>query len=316
MPRRRICMHEPVLVREVVELVNPRAGGVYIDGTLGGAGHARALLDRAQGAARLLGIDRDGAALALARTKLADRREACVLVHGNFTDMRTMAEAHGIGGADGIVLDFGVSSDQLDTPARGFSFNGDGPLDMRMDPSGGRTAADLVNTLSEDALADVLRTLGEEPRARNIARAIVRERQVSAIETTAQLADIVSRAVGGRRGRTHPATRTFQALRMVVNDELESIERGLETAIGLLNPGGRLVVISFHSLEDRAAKRCFVEHAGRWESLAAGGQAWRGREPRVRLLTRKPVRPGEDEVTLNPRARSAKLRAVERLADH
>lgn len=306
-------MHEPVLLKEVVDLLRVRSGGTYIDATLGSGGHTAALLEAMGPAGRLLGIDRDPDALERVRARLGARAAQCVLVHGDYADMVALALRAGVGSVDGILLDCGVSSEQLDTPDRGFSFMADGPLDMRMDPTAGPSAADLVNRLPEEDLFFVLRTLGEEPAARRISRAIASARRAAPIATTGQLASIVERAVGGRRGRQHPATRTFQAIRLRVNGELESLERGLEAGLGLLGAGGRMAVISFHSLEDRIVKNGFRRHAGHWESLAQGGRAWCGEEPRVQLVTRKPVTPAADEEARNPRSRSAKLRVAERL---
>ena len=305
-------MHQAVLLPEVVGLLQPRPGGVYVDGTLGGGGHARAILEAAGGGARLLGLDRDGSALERARVRLGELAGACVLVKANFADLREVARDRGFGPVDGIVLDVGMSSDQLDDGERGFSFMRDGPLDMRMDRSQGTTAADLLNTRSESELAAWFRDLGEEPRARAVATRIVARRAGEPFARTGDLAALVAGVYGGRRERIHPATRVFQALRIAVNGELEALERGLEGGLDLLKPGGRMAVISFHSLEDRLVKQCFVEHEGRWEALAQGGSVWRGRTPAVRRLTRKPVVPGETECGQNPRARSAKLRAVER----
>ena len=217
---------------------------------------------------------------------------------------------------DGVLLDLGFSSDQMDDAARGFSFQAEGPLDMRLDRSEPRTAADLVNGMEESELADVIFELGEERDARRIARAIVAERVRSPIRTTRRLADVVAAAKRGPRGKIHPATQTFQALRIAVNRELESLDRGLEGALALVKPGGRVGVISFHSLEDRRVKRFFAEHAGRWESLEQGGERWVGAEPQVKLVTRKPVTASEDEIRANPRARSAKLRVAERVNGH
>jgi 16S rRNA (cytosine1402-N4)-methyltransferase len=217
-----------------------------------------------------------------------------------------------VAGVDGILLDIGLSSNQLDDPERGFSFMRDGPLDMRMNRGKARTAADLLNTLDEVDLVTLLRKYGEEPRARAIARRVVARRQETPFTRTTQLADLVMGVYGGRRGRIHPATQTFQALRIAVNGELEALERGLEAGLGLLSPGGRLVVISFHSLEDRIVKHFFAEHQGHWESLAEGGRTWVGSMPQVEVLTRRPVMASEEECLVNPRARSAKLRAAER----
>jgi len=227
--------------------------------------------------------------------------------------MIAIAASRNIEGVDGVVLDLGMSSDQVDTPERGFSFLHEGPLDMRMDRSRGPTACDLINSLDEPALADILWRLGEEQASRRIARAIVSERQGRPITTTAQLAEIVSRAKGGRFGKIHPATKTFQALRMAVNHELESLQRGLDGALTLVKVGGRIGVISFHSIEDRIVKQTFARHVGRWESLQAGGREWVGEKPAAKWITRKPVTASEMELQENPRARSAKLRVVERL---
>lgn len=305
-------MHLAVMVGEVVELLSVGRGGVYIDGTVGSGGHAAAILDAAGPGCRLLGIDRDAEALGRARERLAGRRDACELVRGDFADMAGLASGCGITAVDGILLDLGVSSDQLESAERGFSFEQDGPLDMRMDRSQPTRAADLVNALSEAELKLILREFGEEPRAGGVARRIVSAREASRIETTAELSRLAVRAWGGRRGRRHPATRTFQALRIAVNRELDSLAAGLAAGLRLLKPGGRMAVISFHSLEDRIVKHAFARHAGRWESLPAGGREWRGEEPAVRRVTRKPVRPSEEEAVRNPRARSAKLRVAER----
>ena len=224
-----------------------------------------------------------------------------------------MAREAGFLAVDGILMDLGMCSDQVDEAERGFSFLRDGPLDMRMDPDGPITAADMVNTWPEERLADMVFRYGEEPGARRIARAIVRERARGPIERTGVLADLVVRVLGRRGGHAHPATRTFQALRMSVNRELDVLSSGLEGAIRLLGPGGRLAVIAYHSLEDRSVKRTFCEHIGRIESLPEGGQRRVGRNPAVRKITGKPVTPGEDELRSNPRARSAKLRCVERM---
>lgn len=307
-------MHQPVMRNEVVELLKIRPDGVYIDGTLGAGGHAEAVLERLGADGRLVGMDRDREALVRAAARLEKYGNRFVAVQGNFADMTAMAEKAGVHRADGIVLDLGMSSDQLDDARRGFSFLRDGPLDMRMDAAGPVTAADLVNSASEEELAECLRRLGEEPAARRIARRIVAARERRPIRSTVELAALVAEACGGRRGRIHPATRTFQALRMAVNRELESLERGLAAAFGLIAPGGRIAVLSFHSLEDRTVKQAFARHVGRRESLPAGGDRWVGELPLARWVTRTSLTPEPDEMARNPRARSARLRVVERVA--
>ncbi|MEI6148353.1 MAG: 16S rRNA (cytosine(1402)-N(4))-methyltransferase RsmH [bacterium] len=305
-------MHRAVLANEVMHWLAPRRGGVYLDGTVGGGGHARAIAEMIGPEGRLLALDQDADALVRAGAALAEWADRCTLVRSSFAEMDQVAAAHGIAGVDGVLLDIGISSNQLDDPERGFSFMRDGPLDMRMNRGKALTAADLLNTLPEVDLADLLRRYGEEPRARAIARHVVRVRQQDPFVRTGQLADLVMRVYGGRRGRTHPATQTFQALRIAVNGELEALERGLAAGLGLLTPGGRMVVISFHSLEDRIVKHFFSEHQGRWESLPEGGRKWMGSLPQVAVLTRRPVTASEEECRVNPRARSAKLRAAER----
>ncbi len=306
-------MHLSVLLRETVDALAVVPGGSYIDGTLGSAGHAGEILRRSGADGRLLGIDRDRAALKRAAERLAGLPGNKVLAHGQHGDIRALAAENGFIDVDGIVLDLGVSSEQLDTPGRGFSFMADGPLDMRMDQSSGESAAELVARLDEEELAGLFKRLGEEPQARRIAAAIVRERRSGAIETTMRLADTVSRAVGGRRGPRHPATRVFQALRMAVNLEMEELEQALEDGLELLRPGGRMAVITFESLSDRLVKRFFAAHVGRRVSLAQGGERWEGELPAAAKITRKAVRPGAEEARDNPRARSAKLRAIERI---
>ena len=308
-------VHKPVLAAEVADLLRVRAGGTYVDGTLGSGGHARLVLERLGAGGRLFGIDRDGQAIERSRSSLAKWGGQCVFVHRSFADLAGIAEEHRIGKVDGILLDLGVSSEQLETPERGFSISRNGPLDMRMDGAGGKTAADLVNGLSVDELKAVIRRFGEEPAAGAIARAIVREREKAPIAATLRLAEIVSAAVGGRHGRIHPATRTFQAIRIAVNGELDALERGLEAGLRLLGPGGRMAVISFHSLEDRLVKNCFREHAGRYESLEGGGQVRLVKEPAVVVLTKRPVTASDDELEANPRSRSAKLRVAERAGE-
>jgi 16S rRNA (cytosine1402-N4)-methyltransferase len=308
-------MHRAVLLPEVVRLLAPRPGGVYVDGTLGGAGHARAILEAAGAGARLLALDRDAEALARARGTLGDLARQCMFVQANFADLAGTARANGFDAVDGIVLDVGVSSFQLDDPERGFSFMRDGPLDMRMDRTQTTTAADLVNTRPAAELAALFRAYGEEPRARAIAGRVEIRRRTAPFTRTSELAALVSEVYGGRRERLHPATRVFQALRIAVNGELTALSAGVEGGLELLRPGGRMAVIAFHSLEDRIVKRCFAEHEGRWEARPEGGQTWVGRPPVVTRLTRKPVIPGDEECEGNPRARSAKLRVVVRKDD-
>lgn len=308
-------VHQPVLPHEVLENLAVRPGGVYLDGTLGGGGHARAILAAARPGGRLIGLDQDAAALDRCRQDLQAPDARVDLVQSNFREMEAVAARLEIGGCDGILLDLGISSDQLESPDRGFSFMGDGPLDMRMDPTAGPTAADLMNTMEEAELADLFWQYGEEPDSRRLARAAVADRRAVPFTRTAVFADWVARVKGGRKGKIHPATQVFQALRIAVNDELGAAAEGAEAAIRLLKPGGRLAVITFHSLEDRIIKRIFQRHAGRWENLQAGGRRWDGDLPAVRLIGRKPVTASETELKQNPRARSAKLRTVERAGE-
>jgi 16S rRNA (cytosine1402-N4)-methyltransferase len=306
-----------VLVREVVELLRPCLDGVIVDCTVGTGGHAEAIL-LASERVRVIGIDWDEEALALAQERLRPYGDRFVPVCEDFKRLAEILDRQGLVTVAGILVDLGVSSLQLEKAERGFSFQREGPLDMRMDRRRAVTAAELVNTLSERELADLIARYGEEPAARRIARAIVRARTRRPIRTTTELAEIVARAVGVRRTRrTHPATRTFQALRIAVNEELVGLESFLDTAIERLLPGGRLVVISFHSLEDRAIKQRLRFHAGLCDCAARRWGARTETEPcpqcgaarRIVLLTRRPLRPSEAEVRENPRARSAKLRA-------
>ncbi len=290
--------HVPVLVREVVACLAPRPHGVYVDATFGAGGHTRALLAAAP--CRVVGIDRDPDAVARGR-RLADQEPRFRMLEGRFGGLDRILAEHGIGPVDGVLFDLGLSSLQLQDAARGFAFSRDGPLDMRMEGRG-TSAADLVNRLDEQHLARLLWEFGEEPQARRIARAIVTARRKGPIRTTGELARLVAQVAGRGRGRLHPATRTFQALRIAVNDELGELERGLEAAARVLAAGGRMVVISYHSLEDRMVKR-FLKGSG-------GGRDASG----WRSLHRKVIRPKPEEVAANPRARSARLRAAERLA--
>ena len=298
--------HMPVLLKESMEALSVRPGGRYVDGTFGRGGHAREIVRRG---GLVLGIDRDDAAVA-AGERVCD--DGLRVVKGRHGDLRRIANEEGWDEVDGILLDLGVSSPQLDDAGRGFSFQREGPLDMRMDQSCGVTAADLVNGESSRRLEAVFRTFGEEPLAHRIAKAIAVARDDGQrFETTVDLAAFVENLVG-RRGAHHPATRVFQALRMEVNDELGELERALAGGMELLAPGGRFVVITFESLSDRIVKRFFAAHVGRMRSLQQGGAAWEGSEPRARALTRRAVVAGERERVSNPRSRSAKLRAIEK----
>lgn len=307
--------HAPVMPEEVIRYLAPTSGGVYVDGTLGGAGHAAAILEASAPDGVLVGFDRDSEALRAATHKLAPYGERAKLVHANFADMATELSRLGIRMIDGFLLDLGVSSHQLDTGERGFSFQQDGPLDMRMDRSLAATAAQMVNGLAEAELADIIWKFGEERWSRRIAAHIVKARELAPILTTMQLVDIVKRAIPRAKWeeRLHPATRTFQALRIAVNDELASLEKGLAAGVRLLNKGGRGVVIAFHSLEDRIVKHAFREFARGCACPKDLPVCVCNRSPEVRILTGRAVVASEVETVSNPRARSAKLRGVEKL---
>jgi 16S rRNA (cytosine1402-N4)-methyltransferase len=336
--------HEPVLLEEILDWLRPEQGGVFVDSTLGLGGHSEAIL-KASPETNVIGIDRDQQAIELAKKRLSVFENRFKIEHANFADLAEALDRAGVNEAQGVLADLGVSSLQLDEGERGFSFASDAPLDMRMDQSEGDTAADLVNQLEERELADLIFEYGEERGARKIARAIMKERERNPITTTKQLADIVVRALNiPGRWRIHPATRAFQALRIAVNRELDSLKEFIPQAISALAPGGRLAIISFHSLEDRIVKHGFQRESGRCicasglrsshaedhrrammsleaSRQAAGGDGDAGEivcnvcgaRNRVRVLTRKPLRPGEDEVERNPRSRSALLRVCERL---
>ena len=327
--------HKPVLVDEILHWLRPGDGGRFVDCTVGLGGHAEAILDASPGAS-VIGIDRDRDALQVAITRLARFGTRFQAVYGNFKELDRMLANLGVDQVRGVLADLGVSSLQLDTVERGFSFQHDAPLDMRMDRSAGETAADLINHLPEDRLADLIFEFGEERKARRIARAIVRERSRNPIATTRHLADVVVRAarVPGR-WRVHPATRTFQAIRIEVNHELEGLACFVSKAISALEPAGRLAVISFHSLEDRIVKWAFRRESGQcicseirqsglgqygeMDSLNSESGALRvcdrcGAKRRIQILTKKPVRPRSEEVNRNPRSRSARMRVCERIA--
>ncbi|MCX7682255.1 MAG: 16S rRNA (cytosine(1402)-N(4))-methyltransferase RsmH [Anaerolineae bacterium] len=303
-------VHEPVLFQEVLKGLLVQPGGRYIDATVGGGGHAAGILAVSSPQGRLLGLDRDPAAIEAARARLAPYAGRVVLVHASFERLAAVAGEHNFVPADGVLFDLGLSSLQLGDPARGFAFMSDGPLDMRYDPTqGGVTAAALVNQLSRDELAALLLRYGEEGRARRIAEAIVAARP---LYTTTELARAIERAVG-RRGRIHPATRTFQALRIAVNDELAVLEAALPQAVELLRPGGRLVVISFHSLEDRIVKQFLRRESQNCICPPEVPVCTCRHRATLRLVTRRPIVPTPAEVAANPRARSARMRVAERI---
>lgn len=293
--------HVPVLYNEVLAGLDVRSGGLYIDGTVGAGGHAAGILEGTSPDGRLIGFDRDAAALAVAAERLLPYGDRVRLIHAPYT---ALAEHVEVGSATGMVLDLGLSSLQMDDPERGFAFRFEGPLDMRFDVRSGLTAEAVVNTWPVDELADALFEYGEERHSRRIARAIVEARP---LKTTGQLADVIARAEGRYRERIHPATRTFQALRIVVNDELGQVAEGLPLAVQALASGGRLAVITFHSLEDRIVKRFFRQASGVVEEGANFSS------PTLRLVNKKVIEPTAAEIEANPRSRSAKLRLIERL---
>lgn len=306
--------HVPVLLEEVLQFLEVRPGALYVDCTLGGGGHARAIMERSDGRARLIGIDRDPQAILAARQVLEPFGENVRIVQGNFKDLATLLDDVAAGQVDGILADLGVSSHQLDTAERGFSYHNE-PLDMRMGPDAPHTAAELLEQLEEDELVHILRTYGEERWADRIAKAIVRRRAQRPIQTATDLAEIVKHAIpaAARRSGPHPARRSFQALRIAVNDELEALRRFLSVAVERLAPGGRIVVISFHSLEDRIVKQAFLNEARGCICPPELPVCACHRTPRLHILTRKPVVATKDEIEANPRARSAKLRAAMRV---
>lgn len=302
--------HLSVLYKETLEAIAPQPGGRYVDGTLGAGGHAWGLLEGSHPDGQLLGLDVDPAALALATQRLAPFGERAHIRQGSYADLAQHLAALGWGAVDGILLDLGASSMQFDQAERGFSFQKEGPLDMRFNPAAGRSAADLVNTLPEGELADLLYEYGEERQSRRVARAIVAARP---LHTSTELAAVVAKALGGKRTGVHPATRSFQALRIAVNSELDAVTQVLPQAVAALKPGGRLAVISFHSLEDRLVKQYFRQESR--DCICPPGQpvCTCGHTASLRELTRKPVQPGEQEIEANPRSRSARLRVVVRL---
>ena len=307
--------HVPVLAREVIEQLLWRRDGIYVDATVGGGGHARLLLERAGREARLIAFDQDPNALEAARKALEDRAAQVVFIHSNFVHLQRVLTERKLVPVDGILFDLGVSSPQLDVGERGFSYRHDAPLDMRMDPTSGVTAADLIASLSEQELARILSEYGEERWAKRIAEFIVEERRHSPITTTGHLVDVIKAAVpaGARKEGPHPARRTFQALRIAANRELEVLEKALTDAVKVLRPGGRIAVISFHSLEDRIVKKTFGRLAVGCDCPPDLPVCICGKQAELKILTRRPIVPTEREIAANPRARSAKLRVAEKV---
>ena len=309
--------HRPVLLEECIQGLNIRPEGVYLDGTLGRAGHSREIARRLRGSGRLICVDRDQAALEAARERLGEWMDRVTLVHSNFDRVDKILDELELPGVDGMLFDLGVSSPQLDDGSRGFSYLADAPLDMRMDRSEGLTAAQVVNTWSQEELRRILFQYGEERFAPQIAGAIVRRREERPIETTLELVDIIKGAMPAKalREKQHPAKRSFQAIRIAVNDELSSVERMLRRAVPRLNRGGRLAVITFHSLEDRIVKTVLADFARGCICPPDFPVCVCGRTPDIRLVNKKPILPSQEEIQNNPRARSAKLRVCEKLKD-
>jgi len=307
--------HRPVLLQECIDGLDIRPGGVYVDGTLGRAGHSLEIVRRLSGEGRLICIDRDASALEAAADRLSDYKDRITLVHGNFGDLAALLDKLNLPGVDGMLFDLGVSSPQLDNPSRGFSYMSDAPLDMRMDTSAPLTAQSVVNGWSQEELRRIFYQYGEERHAPSIAAAIVRERKQGPIETTLQLVNIIKSAMPGAalREKQHPAKRVFQAIRIAVNDELSAVADMIESAIPRLNKGGRIAVISFHSLEDRIVKTGYAVFAKGCTCPPDFPVCVCGKKPQIRLVNRKPIISGERELAENPRARSAKLRIAEKL---
>jgi 16S rRNA (cytosine1402-N4)-methyltransferase len=298
---RVFVVHVPVLLKEILETLAPKSGGVYLDGTLGDGGYAEAILKNSEPDGRVIGLDLDPAAIEGARIRLASFGDRFVPIHGGFQDARTVLGSLGVSNLDGAALDLGLRSAQVDDPARGFSFRFNGPLDMRFDTSGGERVVDYLKRISAKELEEILATYGEERYCKRLARGILTARDRGKLETTLDLGELISKLQGGRRGKIHPATRTFQALRIAVNRELENLDKALEDIPTLLVPGAALCIVSYHSLEDRAVKLAFREkkkETGRWL-----------------IVTPRPIRPSIDEIRANPRARSARLRVLRALED-
>ena len=307
-----ICRHVPVLLEEVLEGLAIRQGGVYLDGTIGWGGHTSRILQMYEDT-RVIGLDRDAGALEAVSRKLANFGDRVLLFHSDFRQLDKVLDEAGVGLVDGALMDLGVSSMQLEDADRGFSFAQDGPLDMRMNPDSGVAASEIVNTWAQTDLANLFFKYGEEKRSRAIAAAIVRTREASPIENTLQLADLISSVPGmGRVRNIHPATRTFQALRIEVNDELDAVRQVIPAGVERLTPGGRLAIISFHSLEDRIVKRSFRELESPCRCPKEFPECRCGKVSAGKVLSRRPVVPSEEEIMVNPRSRSAKLRVFER----
>lgn len=305
--------HTPVLLKEVVVQLQPHSGGLYADGTAGGGGHAEEILRVCGPDGRVIGLDWDEEAVTQTRDRLKEFGARVELVRANFAELEKVLMNVGITTVDGVLFDLGVSSRQFDEPTRGFSFQHDAPLDMRMNQQAGTSARDILRSASVEELIRILTEYGEEHRARAIARAIVRERECTEITTTTQLVHIVERVLGPKRGPKHPSTRVFQALRIAVNNELDNLRLGLAAALRVLKSGGRVAVISFHSLEDRIVKQFFVEQSAGCICPKDFPKCVCGRQRLLRVITRKPITPTEEEVRANPRARSAKLRVAEKI---
>jgi 16S rRNA (cytosine1402-N4)-methyltransferase len=304
-------IHQPVMLEEVLDWLQPRSGAVYLDGTVGLGGHTEAILQASNPSGVVLGLDQDREALKLAARRLAVFGERFQMAHANFSELREVVEQRHMAGLDGVLFDLGVSSLQLDKAERGFSFQQEGPLDMRMDQERVLTAHEVVNCYSEKDLANLIFQFGEEPQSRRIARNIVRARP---IKNTRVLAELIARAMPYKTpSRVHPATRTFQALRIFVNDELGSLEKGLRAAVDLLNSGGRIIVLSFHSLEDRVVKETFRTLSRACSCSPLEGPCRCGNRKLLKVLTKSPVPPSLQEISRNPRSRSVKLRAAEKL---
>jgi len=307
--------HTPVLLKEVISFLDPRPGGTYVDATVGGGGHAEAVLERSRPTGRIIGFDRDGDAIEAADKRLEKYGGRVALIRANFSEMGTaLKETEGV---DGILFDLGISSHQIDSAGRGFSLKRDGPLDMRMDRSSGRAASDVINSFSAEELKNIIRKYGEEKSASRIAGAIVKARQAGSIESTLQLKKAIEKGLGRMNPKTvlNSVTRAFQALRIEVNGELDSLKAGLVSSIEALKPGGKLIVISYHSLEDRIVKEFFRRESAKCLCPREAPVCVCGHKRTLKLLTRKPVIPGEEEISINPRARSAKLRAAERVSE-